>query len=251
MQQENAFSNVEFDNWAYLEGLFPEEKYLFERYLDKSRKTIEAGVGGGRILLGLQKMGFTSLYGFDCEHKMIEVAKQRDQTSMLTFEIQDATRLKYEDSSFEQAIYLQQIMSFIVDSEERLNAYKEVHRILKPGGTVLFSLLNFDGRREKIFYKPYLEYISFLRKLKDSNLSIKTLPWLRHNNHPNLSALIDKPPYVYWYTIEEASQILKTVGFEVVAVGSSYQIEQGKMLKSGEELINEPLEAHLYFVCTK
>ncbi|MCC3406934.1 MAG: class I SAM-dependent methyltransferase [Microcoleus sp. PH2017_10_PVI_O_A] len=150
LENVNVFSNVEFTKWAYLEELKIEEKYLIQKYLEKQGKTIEAGTGGGRILIEMQKLGFTSLSGFDCAPEMIEVAQQRAGNNGLSFEVQDATNLPYEDSSFEQAIYLQQIICFIQDDLGRLNAFKEAHRILKKGGYILFSFLCFDCRVKNI-----------------------------------------------------------------------------------------------------
>ncbi|MGB6301506.1 MAG: class I SAM-dependent methyltransferase [Rivularia sp. (in: cyanobacteria)] len=251
MLAENVFSDVEFDNWAYIEKLKPEEKFLIDKYINKNSRIIEAGTGGGRILIELQKLGFSSLQGYDCEPKMIEVANQRDTSGEIKFEVQDAVNLPYENESFEQALYLQQIMSFIPTEEQRLKAFKEAHRILKPSGTILFAVLNFDARIRKSFYQKYLSYLMFFRKVTNSKNTIQTIPWLKHNDKPNLSALIDKSPYTYWFKIEEIYQILETVGFQVIALGSSPQIQQGKMYNSPQELLQQQLEGILYVVCKK
>ena len=49
------YSTVEFDSWAFREGLIDTERFLIEQYLDKEGKTLEAGTGGGRILLEMKK----------------------------------------------------------------------------------------------------------------------------------------------------------------------------------------------------
>ncbi|MEO0837496.1 MAG: class I SAM-dependent methyltransferase [Cyanobacteria bacterium J06643_5] len=251
MLAENVFSDVEFDNWAYIENLKPEEKFLIDNYLNKGINIIEAGTGGGRILIELQKLGYSSLTGFDCEPKMVEVANQRDTSKEIQFEVQDAVNLPYKNESFGQALYLQQIMSFIPTESQRLNAFKEAYRILKPSGTILFAVLNFDARIRKPFYQKYLSYLMFFRKVTNSRNEIQTIPWLKHNGKPNLSALIDKSPYTYWFKIEEIHQILQNVGFEVMALGSSPQIQQGRMCNSPQQLLQEQLEGILYIICKK
>jgi SAM-dependent methyltransferase len=248
---KEVFGTVEFERWAYKESLDPHEKYLIEEYLDKKGKTLEAATGGGRILLEMKDLGFTSLYGFDYLPEIIEVAKKRDATHTISFEVQDATNLNYSDSSFDQIIYLQQIMCIIDDELGRLNAFKEAYRILKTGGTALFSFLNYDVRTKSIMYLPYLGYITLLRKLLSSNRSIQYLPWLKLGGKPNFSSLLDKGPYVYWYKIQEVYQILREANFEVVAIGSNYQINQKRMHTSLEALANEPIEGGLYVVCKK
>ncbi|MEG4519589.1 MULTISPECIES: methyltransferase domain-containing protein [unclassified Microcoleus] len=248
---QNVFSDVEFTKWAYLEELKLEERFLINKYFSKEGKTIEAGTGGGRILIEMQKLGFTSLSGFDCATEMIEVAKQRGGKNGISFEVQDATSLPYEDGSFDQAIYLQQIICFIQDDLGRLNAFKEAHRILKKGGYILFSFLCFDCRTRNMGYLPYLKYLFFLRKIVGTNKTIQSIPWLKHHGKPNWSALLDKGPYTYWYKIEEICQICQKVGFEVVALGSEAQLKQGEITASSAEILKKPLDGMFYVVCCK
>jgi len=248
---KEVYRDQEFARWAYGNGLSPEEKYLIANYLDQSKKTLEAGTGGGRLLLAMSKLGFTSLYGFDYLPEFIEVAKQRDVDGNIDFQVQDATQLNYKDGSFEQILYLGQMVSSIDDELGRLKALKEAYRILKVGGTALFSFLSFDSRISSALYRPYMEYISLLRKLRGSNLSIQYLPWLKFENRPNLAALFDGGAHVYWYKFPEAYQLLRDVNFHFVAYGSRYQLSQGMIHEFPATLANEPIRGMLYFVCKK
>ncbi|MFB2836044.1 class I SAM-dependent methyltransferase [Floridanema evergladense] len=248
---KEVYRTQEFSRWAYGNGLLPEEEYLIANYLDPSKKTVEAGTGGGRILLAMSKLGFTSLYGFDYLPEFIEVAKQRDVDRNIDFQVQDATQLNYEDCSFEQILYLGQMVSSIDDELGRLKALKEAYRILNIGGTALFSFLSFESRISSVLYRPYVEYIRLLRKLRGSNRSIQYLPWLRFENRPNLAALFDGGAHVYWYKFQEAYQFLKDVNFDVVAYGSRYQLSQGVIHESLAKISNEPIRGMLYFVCKK
>lgn len=128
---KEVYSTVDFDYWAYRQNLSQHEKFLLETYLDKEGKTVEAGTAGGRIVLEMQKLGFTSLYGFDYVPEFIEQAKHRDPTNSISFTVGDATALNYDDGFFEQIVYLQQIICCIEDDLGRLNALKEAYRILK------------------------------------------------------------------------------------------------------------------------
>ena len=248
---KEVYSTVEFDTYASREKLNILENYLIEKFLDKTGKTLEAGTGGGRILLEMRELGFTSLYGFDYVPELIERAKQRDNSQNISFEVQDATNLNYENCYFDQILYLDQIISSIEDEKNRLQTFKEAYRILKTGGTALFSFLSFEARSNSMFYIPYFVYLSLIRKLRGSNRSLQYLPWLKHGGKINWFALIDAEPYVYWYKTKEVAQILKEIGFEVVAIGSKNQIEQEKMHSSVETLVNEPITGMLTFVCKK
>lgn len=246
-----VFRTAEFDAWAYRNRLIPAEKYLLENYLDKNGKTLEAGAGGGRILLAMKEMGFTSLYGFDYVPELIEEARKKDSGNSICFEVGDAVAPSYEDSSFDQLIYLQQVICFIEDEASRINALREAYRIVKPGGTALFSFLCFEARERSAMYRPYLYYLRFLRKLSRANRTIQYIPWLKVGGKFNFSSLIDLSPYVYWYKLGEICHILSEVGFQIVAIGSTAQIKEEKMCKSCEALASEAVDGMLYVVGRK
>mgnify|MGYP002776997935 CR=1 FL=1 len=261
LAHQKMYQTIEF-GWAYLSDLSLRETYLIETYLDKTGKTVDAGTGGGRILLSLKTLGFNDLYGFDFVPEFIEVAKQRDASHSIVYDVKDATCLDYQDNFFDQILYLEQIICCIEDDSARFNALKQAHRILKKGGIALFSFLSFDARIRSPMYLPCLVYLSLLRKLCKSQHSIQYLPCLKlgrkagSHRQPgsgtfNWLALLDRPPYTYWYKLQEAYQVLRAANFEVVAIGSDYQISQNKMHLLPETLVNQPLQGMLYFVCKK
>ncbi len=249
---KEMYSTVEFNFWAYKEySLSSSDEFLIVTYLDDNLKTLEAGTGGGRIISCMKAAGFTNLHAFDYVPEFIEIAKRRDITNSINFAVEDAVALSYGDNEFEQLLYLQQVLCNIEDEAGRFNAFKEAYRILKTGGTAIFSLLNFDSRAKSPFYLPYLAYLRFLRKLTHVNRSIQYLPQLKYAGNTNLQSLLDEPPYLYWYRVEEAYQIMKAANFEIVALGSNFQINQGKLPNSLEDFLQEPNQGMLYFVCTK
>jgi ubiquinone/menaquinone biosynthesis C-methylase UbiE len=256
VNHQEMYSTIEF-GWAYLENLENAERYLIEHYLDPQGITVEAGTAGGRILLNMKKLGFTNLYGFDFVPGFIEVAKQRDTSHTIAYKVQNATSLDYDDCYFDQIVYLQQIMCCIDDPLGRLKAFNEAYRILKTGGTALFSFLSFDARIRSFMHLAYLAYLSILRKFNGSHYSIQYLPELRigrqakNSGKFNLSSLLDRGPNNYWYKLQEAYQSLREANFEIVAIGSDYQINQGRMHELPETLACEPLQGMLYFVCKK
>ncbi|MEG3934355.1 class I SAM-dependent methyltransferase [Microcoleus sp. T3_B1] len=250
INNKEVYSTVEFELWADKKSLTEDEKYLIVKYLKKNEKTVEAGTAAGRILWEMKDLGFQKLYGYDYVPEFIEEAKQRDRNQMISFEVQDATDLTYANSGFEQIIYLQQIVCFIEEEEKRLKALTEAYRILKNGGTAVFSFLSFESRIKSPFVF-YLAYLSMLRRLSGSNRSIQYIPWLKLGGKYNFLALLDRGPYPYWYKVQEAHQILTQVGFKIVSVGSSYQIGKGKMCDDIESLKHELIAGMLYFVCKK
>lgn len=248
---KDIYSGVEFDSWANGENLIFAEKFLVNNHLNKSGKTLEAGTGGGRILFELKKLGFDKLYGFDYVPEFIEKAKTRDISKSINFTVQNAVKLGYDNNYFDNLIYLQQVICFIEDENSRQNAIREAYRILKSGGTALFSFLSYEARGASKNYLLYLKYIKTIRSFSGSRLKIQYLPWLKLGNKPNFMALLDKGPYVYWYMLNEIEESLKEAGFILEAIGSTSTINQGIMFNDSAKLYQGHLQGMVYFVCTK
>jgi SAM-dependent methyltransferase len=251
IDSKTAFGTLAFSSYENAASLTSEERYLIDKYLDKAGKTLEAGTGGGRILLELNSLGFNALYGFDYIPGLIEAAKRRDPSGRIRFEVQDATCLTYDDGCFDQILYLAQIVSTIEEESARLRALREAYRILKTGGRALFSFLSFDARTRSALHAPYLAYLKSVRLLLRSKRAPQSLPWLTPGGKFNFAALADVGPHFYWYKLQEASDALQDIGFRVVAIGSSHQVIAGRMADSYELCLNEPINGMLYCVATK
>lgn len=251
VSNQQIYSTRELQQWALREGLEPGEQFLIERHLDPKAKTLEAGSGGGRLLLAMQARGFEDLHGFDFVPAMVEAARRRDRSGAIDFQVHDATAPGYDDASFDQLVYLQQVLCFIAGEDARRRALEQAFRILRPGGKAVFSLLSFRARSQSWVYKPMLAYLRLLRASTGTQRGIQNMPWLRLNGAMNWAALMDRGPYVYWYREREANDLLVSVGFHVTAVGSDAQVDQRRLLDSVDELERAPLRGRLYFVCRK
>ncbi len=246
------FATSEFDHWANNVGLNDEERFLVEEYLRPNGATLEAGTAGGRILLELKKRGFQSLRGFDIVEAMIDTARRRDPSGTIDFDCADATRLTYADQSFDQLIYLQQVLCFIEDESGRCSAMAEAFRVLRSGGVALFSLLAYEARARFSRYSPFLIYLGLRRWLGRSGRSIQLLPWFRTAERFNWGVLSDRGPYVYWYRAAEAFEQFRAAGFDVVGMGSKHQIcSDGRLVGSIAGYGASPIDGMHYFVCRK
>ena len=204
-----------FDDWASRTGLTDIEEQLVTRFLERDRSTLEAGTGGGRILHELRDRGFRDLHGFDYVPGFIDVARARDPSGTIDFTVQDAVELDYPDASFDQALYVQQVLCFTEDADDRVRAMREARRVVRPGGTALFSFLCYEARASQPLSGAFNRYLGVLRRFRHRGVSLQYQPWLKTRAKPNLSALADRGPYVYWYTLEEALDALDRVGFDI------------------------------------
>lgn len=251
ISNKDLYSGIEFSTWLDLQKLWPEEEYLIKKYLNPQLGVVEAGVNGGRILLKMQELGFTNLAGFDYVAELIAEAIERNPDRTIDFQIQDAIELTYPDNSFDQIIYLQQIICLIEGRENRLKALQESYRILKQDGIGLFSFLSFESRSSQLAYAIYFKYLVFLRKLRGENLNTQYLPWLKLGGKSNFNALLDRPPYTYWYQVTEIYELLKSVGFEIVGMGTDPQIKSDSLKCIDRELLREEISGMLYIVVKK
>ncbi len=248
---KDLYSGVEFSTWLDLQELLSTEKKLIQAHLQPDLHTVEAGTNGGRILLNMQALGFKNLAGFDYVPALIDRAIERDPNRTIDFQVQDAVGLAYPDAGFDQIIYLQQIICLIENQQDRLKAVQESHRILKPGGVGLFSFLSFESRSSKLIYAIYLKYIQLIRKLRRDERSIQELPWLMLGGKLNFGAMLDRAPYTYWYRVSEAYDLLKSVGFEIVSLGSEEQTSTDDMATTDNQLLTKKVSGMLYIVVRK
>lgn len=247
----DLYGTAEFGDWSTYTNFETYEAFLVQKYFDPSKKTLEAGTGGGRIILGLRQMGFEDLFAFDFIPHFVSEVRGHDPAGQIRVSAQDATQLGFETGTFDQVLYLAQIISFMDVSGGRDRAMKEACRVLKPGGVALFSFLSYEVRFGSQLYRLFSTYLGVLRSLTRSNRSMQNLPWLRKGGRFNRAALLDRGPYVYWYRAPEAVADLCRAGFKVQAVASLKQLEDGRMVNSVDELLREPLTGHFYCVCTK
>jgi SAM-dependent methyltransferase len=241
----------EFGQWAYRSGAHRGEDFIIRTFLSPEKSTLEAGSGGGRLLMDLLARGFVDLHGFDFLQDFVDVARKRDTTGTIEYRVLDVRNLDYEYNSFDQLLYLQQVLCFLPDVDDQRRAIAEAFRVLRPEGTLVACLLADRSRRQSWRQRVILAYLRTLRLLTFRRLSAQASPWMRSNTKIRLSAFLDFGPYVYWFRETEAVDLFKHAGFEVIAVGTDAQVKEGRFLESIDEFKQAPFRGGLYLVCRK
>ncbi len=249
--QRDFFREVELSYWAEAEGLKDEEVALVERYLDPSVPTLDAGTGGGRIPRALHARGFGALTGFDFTPELVAAASASDPSDAIRFDVADATDLPYEDGSFGQALYLQQIVCTIDDEAGRRAALSEAARVLRPGGLALFSFVCLESRLASPAQRAYVRYLRARRRLRRDPRPIQSMPRLRLSGRLDPGALRDSGPYNWWYRAEEAEAALGGAGFAVEAIGFGDQALAGQLRRSASDALAVGAGGTLYAVARK
>lgn len=141
-KQYNLDANIKRYSEAIEEvGLWSSEKIIFNKYINKNDKILDLGCGAGRTTINLYKNGYTNITGLDIADKLIDFARDYSNTHNLNinFVVGDATKLEYEDNSFDVVIFSFNGMQCIPGLENRRNVLKEVYRVLKPRGYYIFT----------------------------------------------------------------------------------------------------------------
>jgi SAM-dependent methyltransferase len=251
LDSREIYAGPEFKHWVEEEDLIAPERFLLEGFLHSGQSTLEAGTGGGRILRALAHRGFKELSGFDNVPELIDQARLKECSRPIAFSVQDARKLTYPDSAFDQLIYLQQVLCFITEAEGRRDAVAEAYRILKPDGFAVFSFLCYESRLESAFYRAVIGYLRVLRTASRQRRSAQYMPWLWIGNRLNASAILDRPPHVYWYRFQDAVNLLLHHRFKIVGIGTRTETDQRKLCELGEEFERTPKSGMLYIVCQK
>lgn len=214
MDNHSVYANEELGSWTERSGLLDQEAYLIEKYIQDHGRLIEAGAGGGRISLEIDKIfNHVNIVAFDFVEDMIRSAKMK--SDKIDFRVLDASDLSiFEDECFDFAIYLQQIVSLVPETLIP-KVLEEAYRILKKDGVILFSFLYYQGRR----VNPLLSFmVNTVRSVRGEAWERQRLPWLKLGGKVNLKLFNTNQATTYWFEEDEIKNILKNIGFEIIEI---------------------------------
>ena len=143
--------------------------------LPSNKTVLEIGCGTGNGSRLIRKyFQAKKIYATDLDKRMIEIAKRRNADDSISFEVQNATRLKFKNDSFD-AVFDLGVIHHIPDWKECL---KELRRVLKPNGELIMEDLSietfstpFGKILKKVLSHPYEsmhneeEFVEYLRKI--------------------------------------------------------------------------------------
>lgn len=126
--------------YAGLNYLTPCEQLLFESYLRPGMAILDLGVGGGRTTAYLSSIA-ARYVGIDYASEMIAACRRK--FPQLEFEVGNASDLSgFASSSFDAVVMAFNGMDYVIPDESRFRALREIGRVLKPEGVLIFSSHN-------------------------------------------------------------------------------------------------------------
>lgn len=122
-------------------GLWESEQMLFDRYLPRDGAILDIGCGAGRTTFGMNEAGYRRLIGYDLSTTMIAAARRiaAERHLAIRFDVADATSMPYADASFDGALFSFQGLMCIPGAKRRLEAMREVRRVLRPDSHFIFT----------------------------------------------------------------------------------------------------------------
>jgi len=110
---------------------------------------LEIGCGTGRFTIPLWERTRADITAIDPSADMIRVARRKEHSEMVTWELCCAESLPFPDSSFDCAY-----MFFVIQHlEEPLHALGEIYRVLRPGGRLIVATASHAMLRGEYFYR--------------------------------------------------------------------------------------------------
>ncbi|MBA7511778.1 Ubiquinone biosynthesis O-methyltransferase, mitochondrial [subsurface metagenome] len=137
---ESVYNRQDFLGVCYRRRMYQALSWLGNSNLSENSKILDVGCGAGMIAKEVANRGY-EIWGMDYSYNMIRKAKTICNVNMkfdTNFLQGDIESLPFKDSVFDMVLCLGVIT--YLKSEQK--ALQEMSRILKPGGTMILSILN-------------------------------------------------------------------------------------------------------------
>jgi SAM-dependent methyltransferase len=121
-------------------GLTAAEQEILGPFLVPDRRVLDLGVGAGRTSAALAE-GAARYVGLDVAPAMVAAATEAHPD--LAFVVGDAADLSaFADGDLDLVVFAYNGIDYLAPDRARLRCLSEVHRVLQPGGTFVFSSHN-------------------------------------------------------------------------------------------------------------
>ncbi len=167
------------------ERVWPEMKFLFDK-AKKEERVLDLGCGNGRFSQYLEHTHYT---GIDFSEKMISEAKARFPKK--DFLVGDALSLPFQDNSFDR-VYSIAVIHQIPSEALRIEALKEIKRVLKPEGRLYITVWNIWKNNKFFCVKQMMLNFFFSRSLGPRDIILKRDRYYYVFRKKELSRLAEK-----------------------------------------------------------
>jgi ubiquinone/menaquinone biosynthesis C-methylase UbiE len=191
------------EKYSSVYRLFPAEKVIVRKYWRPGDRVLDLACGAGRTTLRLHEMGF-SVRGIDVSEPMIRFARRR--FPYLDLIVGSYLDIPEPDESFDHVLISFNGLDYAHPESNRLAAIRECHRVLRRGGTLVFSSHNLKS----IHVSPwYLEPSLLLWRVRHTLDAFWERAYLREGVQTTYYAA---PRYVIHQVENEGFRLLDMIG---------------------------------------
>ncbi len=207
-----------FIYYDYLNLLIPYQKLLDDICNYSSIKVgdnvLDLGSGTGNLSVRIENLG-AKVTGLDYSLEGIEIHRNKSKNSNIIFH-DIRSKLPFEDNSFDKIV--SNNVLYTIPRNHRLDIYKEIFRVVKPGGKVIISNISTNFNPVKLYFNHIKNSVSsrgvFLTLVNVVKLIIPTIKIIYYNfliNKENNDGGYD------FYNKEEQQIYLREVGFKNIS----------------------------------
>lgn len=142
---KSAAAVAMFSFYSFLQ----EEEYLFPKYFKAGERVLDLACGLGRTTLLLHELGMR-VRGIDRSEVFIETAQRR--FPYLDLRTGSFDHLDEPDASCDHILIALNSIDYAFPEAQRVDVLRECTRVLKPGGTLIFSSHNLKSLH---LFSPY------------------------------------------------------------------------------------------------
>jgi len=152
-----------YEDWS---ASIDRQASVLSRFVAQAQTIADVACGIGTQAIGLAKLGYRVIAS-DLSHAAVERAKSEAaaRNAEISFRVDDMTRLStYGDGTADALIACDNAVAHLLSDTAILGAFRQFHRVVRPGGVCVISVRDYDELRETRFVP-----LGF-RRLSDSRL---------------------------------------------------------------------------------
>lgn len=214
--------------------IFPAQEAQLRFFKDKFEslgvsRVLDVACGTGEYTRAFVEWGIGSV-GIDLDQSMIDQAKEEQQHTIVKADYlrADMINLPFEDASFDACVCIGNSFVHLLQEAQRLQAIREMFRILKPEGILILQTVNYDRiLQERIPQLPTinndkvgLAFERYYNFREDGFLDFMTVLRIQDNNQP--ARVIQNTVPLYPLTKDEMLKLLKETGFSDIKTWSGF-----------------------------
>lgn len=215
-QTKEGYNALALD-YTRTRAFIPEDIKEMASYVSIGDRVLDAGCASGRLYAILKEKN-VEYFGIDTSENLIDIAKgiyfhpsenseKKISQARANFQVADGSKLPFPDNYFDKVFSIS-VLHHIPSKEIRTQHFREMNRVLKPKGLLVFRVWDFWRRKRTI---GLIAKFTFLKLTGKSKLDFNDvfLPWKDSEGNPVVQR------YFHCFTKGELKKLAAKTGFKI------------------------------------